>query len=155
VLNDIIEDNVDDGVRFDDDIMTDWKKEEDEEEEEEDDGISDRDLFGEDSSAENIPQRALSLLKHMKYFNDHKSQSESKSESKSEKENGDTEANKINNRIGGGNNDEYENEDENEHMIEYKHYNKHVNERCWTSDERYSVTEVSDFNTIDDLNIEN
>jgi hypothetical protein len=146
MLYDIIEDNVDDGVIFDDDIMADWKKEEEEEEEEEEEDISDSDLFEDDSSAKNIPQRALSLLKHIKYFNDHKGQS------KNEKGKEDTEANKIKNRKGGGNNDE--NEDEDEHMIEYEQNNKHVNERCWTSDERYSVTEVSDFNTIDDLNIE-
>lgn len=136
MVNNFIEDNVDDGIIFDDDIMADWKEEEEED-------ISDSDLFREDSSAKNIPQRALSLLKHIKYFNDHKGRS------KNEKE---KEANKIKNRKGGGDNDE--NEDEDEHMIEYKHNNKHVNERCWTSDERYSVTEVSDFNTIDDLNIE-
>jgi hypothetical protein len=149
MLYDIIEDNVDDGVIFDDDIIADWKKEEEEEEEEEED-ISDSDLFGDDSSAKNIPQRALSLLKHIKYFNDHKGQS------KNEKEKEDTEANKIKNRKGGDNNDENENENENEdeRMIEYERNNKHVSERCWTSDERYSVTEVSDFNTIDDLNIE-
>lgn len=157
MVDDIIDDNVDDGMISDDDIMTDWKKEGEGEGEEEED-ISDSDLFREDSSAKNIPQRALSLLKHIKYFNDHKSQSQSESENEKEKE--DAEANKMKNRKEGDNNDENENENvdenenENEHIIEYEYNNKHVNERCWTSDERYSVTEVSDFNTIDDLSIE-
>ena len=138
---------------FEDDIITDWKKEEEEEEEEEEEDISDSDSFREDSSAKNVPQRALSLLKHIKYFNHHKGQSESRSQSENEKEKEDAKANKIKNRKRGGNNDEDKDEDEDEHMIEYEHDNKHVDERCWTSDERYSVIEVSDFNTIDDLNM--